>query len=111
MNIWRILRGYLTTLLMNKNSNGGNIMKRILYLSLMVIIVFSQFSYAWDGYDYDRGDYIEIEKGNLVRSGNDIEIYDYSTGTYKDVEVVSVSSDEVEVYDYEADEYRTFDME
>ncbi len=45
---------------------------------------------AWDGYDNDRGNYIEIDKGNLVRSGNDIEIYDYDTGDYKDVEVESI---------------------
>ena len=59
----------------------------------------------------DRGNYIEIERGNLVRVGNDIEIYDYSTGTYKDVEVQSISNGEIEVYDYDTDEYRTFDMD
>ena len=85
-------------------------MKKIFVLILTLFIINTPV-FSWDGYDYDTGNYIEIEKGNLVRAGNDIEIYDYSTGTYKDVEVQSVSSDEVEVYDYETGEYRTFDMD
>lgn len=70
---------------------------------------------AWDGYDYDRGSYVEIEKGNLVRPGQDIEIYDYGSGEYRDVEVESItgsgSGAEVEVYDYSTGEYRTLEME
>ena len=58
-------------------------------LLLIVLCITTLPCFSWDGYDYDRGDYIEIERGNLVRVGNDIEIYDYSTGTYKDVEVQS----------------------
>ena len=41
---------------------------------------------AWDGYDYEKGAFVEIGKGNLVRSGQEIEIYDYSTSEYKDVD-------------------------
>ena len=70
---------------------------------------------AWDGYDYDSGDYVEIDKGNLVRTGRDIEIYDYGDGEYHDVEVQDInrygSRVEVEVYDYETGEYRTLEME
>lgn len=70
---------------------------------------------AWDGFDYKDGTYIEIEQGNLVRSGQDIEIFDYADGRYKDVEVVGIdrsgSSVEVEVYDPEQDEFRTFEMD
>lgn len=83
-------------------------MKKLL---LIVLCITTLPCFSWDGYDYDRGDYIEIERGNLVRVGNDIEIYDYSTGTYKDVEVQSISNGEIEVYDYDTDEYRTFDMD
>lgn len=78
-------------------------------------ILISAYSYAWDGYDYDKGSYVEIGKGNLVRSGRDIEIYDYGTGEYRDVEVQSIrgsgSGAEVEVYDYGTGEYRTLEME
>jgi len=70
---------------------------------------------AWDGYDNNSGSYIEIDKGNLVRSGQDIEIYDHGTGEYKNVEVQSIdsygTSTEVEVYDYDTGEYRILEMD
>ncbi len=85
-------------------------------LSLIIAIAVCSFNVsAWDGYDYNNGTYIEIGSGNLVRPGQEIEIYDYDTGnyTYVDVEALSShgSSVEVEVYDYNTGEYRTFDME
>ena len=86
-----------------------------LYIPLFIIIFVPAFAYAWDGYDYESGSYVEIDKGNLVRPGKDIEIYDYGTGEYKDVEVQSIrdsgSGTEVEVYDYDTGEYRTLDMD
>ena len=30
--------------------------------------------YGWTGYDYDENSYVEIEKGELVREGKEIEI-------------------------------------
>lgn len=70
---------------------------------------------AWDGYDYDKGNFVEIDKGNLVRRGETIEVYDYGDGQYKDMEVRGIErgpgSVDVEVYDPEADEVRTFEME
>lgn len=72
-------------------------------------------AFAWEGYDYDTGNYVEIEGGNLVRSGQEIEIYDYEDGEYKYVEVQDInrfgSTVEVEVYDYDSGEYRTLEME
>ena len=85
-------------------------MKKLFVLFLMLII-FNTPVFSWDGYDYDTGDYIEIEKGNLVRAGNDIEIYDYESGGYRDVEVQGMVGNELEVYDYKTGEYRTFDMD
>lgn len=70
---------------------------------------------AWEGADTETGGSVEIETGNLVRSGSDIEIYDADAGEYRDVTVESVtrsgSTVEVEVYDSESGEYRTFEME
>lgn len=70
---------------------------------------------AWSGFDYDKGSYVEIEKGNLVRSGRDIEIYDHGKGEYRDVNVESIrrlgSRVEVEVTDNETGETRTLDMD
>jgi len=69
---------------------------------------------AWEGYDYESSSHIEIEKGNLVRPGRDIEVYEYGEG-YKTFEVQDInrrgSNVEVEVYDYETGEYRTFEMD
>ncbi len=88
---------------------------KLILISLFLILIISQPTFAWDGYDYEKGSYVEIDKGNLVRSGNNIEIYDDSTGEYKNVEVESVhdggSTVEVEVYDSETGESRTLEMD
>ncbi|WP_260854797.1 DUF5334 domain-containing protein [Mesorhizobium amorphae] len=65
--------------------------------------------------DTSTGNQVEIERGNLVRSGNDIEVYDYGSGEYRDVSVEDInrhgSTVEVEVYDHQSGEYRTLEME
>jgi hypothetical protein len=70
---------------------------------------------AWSGYDSEKGAYVEIDEGNLVRAGQDIEVYDGNTGEYTNVEVQSVigsgSGAQVEVYDSSTGEYRTLDMD
>lgn len=85
------------------------------FLFLLTLLVLPISIYAWDGYDYENGANIEIGKGNLVRSGQEIEIYDYSTGTYKDVEVESIngsgSGTEIDVHDSETGEHITLEME
>ena len=81
------------------------------FLAIASFCFITTSAYGWDGTDSETGGNITIESGNLVRPGNDIEIYDSETGKYKDVEVESVSSTEVEVYDREKEEYRSFDME
>lgn len=87
-------------------------MKKVL---LFCLLAASFSAFAWDGYDYDKGTYIEIDKGNVVRQGNDIEYYDYSAGEYRTGEVQSIeesgSSVDVEVQDSETGEIRTFEME
>lgn len=89
-------------------------MKKVI-ISLLVILLLPSFSHAWDGYDYETGNYVEIDKGNLVREGEEIEYYDYESGEYRYGEVQDIQSSgsgaEVEVYDYESGEYRTFEME
>jgi hypothetical protein len=88
--------------------------------SLVIVLLLSQpfnsqLGFAWSGYDYEKGSHVEIEKGNLVRPGRDIEIYDYQAGEYRDVEVESVrrygGSVEVEVYDHQTGEHRTLEMD
>lgn len=79
------------------------------------VVLFPVTTLAWDGYDYDSGNYVEIEKGNLVRTGKEIEYYDYDSGEYRTGDVEDITSTgnsvEVEVYDHDSGEYRTFEME
>ena len=84
------------------------------YLSIFILMISTQ-AVAWDGYDYESGSDVEIEQGNLVRPGEEIEFYDYGSGEYRYGDVESIDSNgssvEVEVYDQESGEYRTFEME
>ncbi|MGB0218785.1 MAG: DUF5334 family protein [Sinimarinibacterium flocculans] len=70
---------------------------------------------SWDGTDLESGSSVEIESGNTVRTGNDIEFYDYGAGEYREGSVESInrygSGVEVEVYDYESGEYRVLEMD
>lgn len=81
---------------------------------LIIGLFFISNAYAWDGYD-DNGHLVEIEQGNLVRSGEDIEVYDYDDGEYKDVTVENVSAYgntvEIEAYDYDSGEFVTYEMD
>ncbi len=90
-------------------------MKKYIFLALIIVISTTMPTFAWDGYDYESGSHIEIEKGNLVRRGLDIEYFDYGTGGYHSGEVQSItrgpSGVEVEVHDYETGETRLFEME
>lgn len=82
---------------------------------LLSLLIFPLSAFAWDGYDYDSGSSVEIEKGNLVRRGRDIEYYDYGSGEYREGEVQSIRRHgrtvEVEIEDSETGETRTFDMD
>ncbi len=88
---------------------------KFLITALVAFLSPATNSLAWDGVDTESGNDVEIGSGNLVRPGRDIEVYDYGSGSYRDVEVQSIrrsgSSVEVEVYDNESGEYRTFEME
>ena len=89
-------------------------MGKWLYLAAGLLLTIGSAA-AWDGVDAESGDSVEIERGNLVREGRDIEVYDYGSGEYRDVTVEDInrsgSSIEIEVYDNDSGEYRTFEME
>lgn len=92
-------------------------MKTLIANMLLSVILLPVTAQAADGFDYQSGTYIEIEEGNLVEEGEEIEYFDYESREYRygDVESVqpsdSGSGSEVEVYDPESGEYRTFEME
>lgn len=91
-------------------------MRKHLVAAAVATVAFAGASaFAWDGYDYENGASVEIQKGNLVRPGRDIEIYDYNKGEYREVTVESIRrvgrSVEIEVTDNETGETRTLDMD
>jgi len=78
---------------------------------ILVLAFLSVNSFAWDGYDYGKGNFVDVEKGSLVREGNEIEIYDWGDGAYKNVEVDSFDGSEIEYTDPDSGEQVTIDMD
>lgn len=96
----------------NELKYGVKIMTKLLFTLLMLLM--GSNAHAWDGFDWGSGSFVEVQKGELVREGETIEIYEYGEG-YKEVDVESISrygsSVELDVYDHDTGEYRTFDMD
>lgn len=86
-----------------------------LLIVVSTILILSGQAYGWDGTENETGNSVEIEKGNLVREGLDIELYDSGTGTYRDMTVERIERSgggvEIEMYDNETSEYRTYEFE
>lgn len=84
-------------------------------LAVALLLLVPTGALAWNGYDSDKGNFVDIDKGNLVRRGETIEIFDGDDGSFKDVEVESIrrfgNMVEIEVYDPEKGENRTFEMD
>jgi len=84
------------------------------YSIFTFLILLTSQVFAWEGYDPLNNTPLAIDKGNLVREGEAIELLDYSTGQYHSVDVESVrqigGSTEVEVFDYNTGEFRILDM-
>jgi hypothetical protein len=82
---------------------------------MLAVFLISPNIQTWEGYDYNKGSYVEIIEGNLVRSGNEVEFYDYGSGENRSGEVESVTgfgaSVVVVIYDNNAGEYRALDMD
>lgn len=72
-------------------------------------------SFSWDGTNSETGECVEIGGGNLVRTGEGIEIYDCATGTYRYVEIETIEDGgyglELEVYDVETGDYLYLEMD
>ncbi len=96
--------------------NNTTISKTILKASILPAMLFLLVPYAlaWEGTEIETNTPIAIESGNLVRTGEDIEVYNEETGEYKYVEVESVTESfgtvNVETYDYQTGEYKNLEM-
>lgn len=89
--------------------------KRGFALGFCALFLLPAHALAWDGYDYEKGSFVEIDEGTRVRSGDLVEIYDYSDGRYKDMDVLDIdrtpSGVTLEVQDPETGERRTLEMD
>ncbi len=84
--------------------------------SIALLTILMSFSaQAWEGYDDNNNTGVTIGKGNLVRSGSQIQIYDTAHGEYHTVQVQTITGNgagaNVTVYDINSGEYRTLRME
>lgn len=86
-------------------------MKLIFITTLLLFSLRAPDILAWGGYSYDKGKFVDIEKGSLVRDGNEIEIYDYDKGTYQDVEVKDIDGRDVTYTDPDTGEDITIEMD
>ncbi|WP_419828336.1 DUF5334 family protein [Methylobacterium sp.] len=66
---------------------------------LIVSLLAGDPALAWDGTDTGTGNIVEIEKGQTVRQGHEVEFFDYGSGSYRSIDVNSVrgSGSSVEV--------------
>lgn len=81
---------------------------RNIFLIILSLVALPCFS--WDGFDYRNANFIEIVSGD-IEEGENVEIFDYSTASYKYVKVVEIYGNEIKVYDYETKKLRIFDMD
>lgn len=72
---------------------------RTFVLMIAVLCGSSVAANAWDGVDTSTGNQVEIESGELVRSGRTIEFYDWGSGAYRtgDVDDIRRSGSTVEI--------------
>lgn len=52
--------------------------------NIILISLFSVYLFAWSGYSYDKGNYIDVETYDHKDQGaGPVEYYDYEDGEYK----------------------------
>jgi hypothetical protein len=83
--------------------------------ALVVLVGLSRSACAWDGTNTNTGSSVEIDRGQLVRSGRTIEVYDSAAGAYKDYDVDSISrygsTVEIEATDTATGQSTTLEMD
>jgi hypothetical protein len=89
------------------------IVRKTLIASLLVLGG-CDFAIVWDGTNTTTGSSVEIERGQLVRSGRTIEVYDSNEG-FKEYDVDSIHRSggtvEIEATDSATGESTTLEMD
>lgn len=82
---------------------------------LLTACLISVSAIAWEGTELESGNDIEIEQGNLVRTGETIEYYNNDDGEYKSVTIDNINrygdTVEIEATDDYTGEAVTLEME
>ena len=90
------------------------IVQKTLIAAALVLLGGYDLAVAWDGTNTTTGSSVEIERGQLVRSGRTIEVYDSSEG-YKEYDVDSIRRSggtvEIEATDSTTGESTTLEMD
>ena len=95
---------------------GGDKMRVsvVALIAAMLTIAPMSGAIAWDGVDQKTGATVEIERGELVRSGRSIDVYDSEQG-YKTYDVENIQrfgrSVEIEVTDPSTGDTKVLEME
>jgi hypothetical protein len=88
---------------------------RVIPLVFAATIGMAGSASAWDGTNTNTGAAVEIEQGQLVRSGQTIEVYDSTEGAYKNYDVDGITrygaTVEIEATDSTTGESTTLEMD
>lgn len=83
-------------------------------LALVLLALSGEPALSWEGTD-QSGNSVVIEGGNLVRSGEDIEVFNYGAGRYENYTVEGIHRAgglvELEVYNHDTGEHTTLEMD
>lgn len=79
---------------------------------LALLIVFPSTILAWDGYNWNKAAYIEVESYDHRGQGEgEVEYYDYATGDYRSGYLDMYPGGSGELTDYESGETYQVDMD
>ena len=104
---------------MNKisSNNWSPVRTGLICLIIILILIFPLSVFSWDGFDYDTGNYIEIDDSDIpsIARGTVLQIYDNEDSNHHTVEIMAivktVDETNIEAFDQDTGEYRTFEME
>lgn len=112
-----ILRSTLIQKAMDAHIHAENNFSRykMKIIQIIALLLLSKHCFSWEGQNTNTGTQIEIESGNLVRDGEEVEVYDYDLGSYHTVEINNISQYgsiiELEVTDLDTGDQHILEME
>ena len=85
---------------------------KFFYIFFIFTFILSTKSFSWEGYDYTNGTYIDVESYDHGGYGEgEVEFYDYDTGEYHSGYLDLDYGGSGTLYDYDTGEYRDVEMD